>query len=113
MERKLETKIQPMTRCDRPPPAAYLLGDILENVYDNLHGNRGQEEHSIDPSMPIACVRHHHPPPRQEDAQTSLVMVIARKRPRRGEFRNGGSTSRGQPSKALQYMKVAETEGAS
>ena len=55
MERKLETKIQPMdkVRIVRHPQRI-CLRDILENVYDNFTEIGGQEEHSIDPSMLIA-----------------------------------------------------------
>ena len=56
MERKLETKIQPMdkVRIVRHPQRI-CLRDILENVYDNFTEIGGQEEHSIDPSMLIAA----------------------------------------------------------
>ena len=55
MERKLETKLQPMdkVRIVRHPQRI-CLRDILENVYDNFTEIGGQEEHSIDPSMLIA-----------------------------------------------------------
>ena len=60
MERKLETKIQPMdkVRIVRHPQRI-CLRDILENVYDNFTEIGGQEEHSIDPSMLIARATNH------------------------------------------------------
>ena len=110
MERKLETKIQPMdkVRIVRHPQRI-CLRDILENVYDNFTEIGGQEEHSIDPSMLIA--RATITRRRGKKTYNQLIMVIGQEKGPGEEFRNGGSVKPWGNSKALQYMKVAETEG--
>ena len=110
MERKLETKIQPMdkVRIVRHPQRI-CLRDILENVYDNFTEIGGQEEHSIDPSMLIA--RATITRRRGKKTYNQLIMVIGQEKGHGEEFRNGGSVKPWGNSKALQYMKVAETEG--
>ncbi len=110
MERKLETKIQPMdkVRIVRHPQRI-CLPDILENVYDNFTEIGGQEEHSIDPSMLIA--RATITRRRGKKTYNQLIMVIGQEKGHGEEFRNGGSVKPWGNSKALQYMKVAETEG--
>ena len=110
MERKLETKIQPMdkVRIVRHPQRI-CLRDILENVYDNFTEIGGQEEHSIDPSMLIAratITRRRG----KEDLQPAHHGHRPGKRPRRGIPQRRLRQAVGQ-LKALQYMKVAETEG--
>ena len=110
MERKLETKLQPMdkVRIVRHPQRV-CLRDILENVYDNFTEIGGQEEHSIDPSMLIA--RATITRRRGKKTYNQLIMVIGQEKGHGEEFRNGGSVKPWGNSKALQYMKVAETEG--
>ncbi|MFR4119837.1 MAG: hypothetical protein ACLT2T_14140 [Bilophila wadsworthia] len=110
MERKLETKIQPMdkVRIVRHPQRI-CLRDILENVYDNFTEIGGQEEHSIDPSMLIARATITRRRGR-EDLQPAHHGHRPGKRPRRGIPQRRLRQAVGN-SKALQYMKVAETEG--
>lgn len=110
IERKLETKITSMdkVRIVRHPQRM-CLRDILENVYDNFTEIGGQDEHSIDPSMLIAravVVRR-----RGKKSYTQSVMVIGQEKGHGAEFRNGGSVKPWGNAKAMQYMKVAETEG--
>ena len=103
MERKLETKIQPMdkVRIVRHPQRI-CLRDILENVYDNFTEIGGQEEHSIDPSMLIA--RATITRRRGKKTYNQLIMVIGQEKGHGEEFRNGGSVKPWGNSKALQYM---------
>ena len=90
-------------------PQRICLRDILENVYDNFTEIGGQEEHSIDPSMLIA--RATITRRRGKKTYNQLIMVIGQEKGHGEEFRNGGSVKPWGNSKALQYMKVAETEG--
>lgn len=110
MERKLENELQPMdkVRIVRHPQRI-CLRDILENVYDNFTEIGGQEEHSIDPGMLIA--RATITRRRGKKVYDQLIMVIGQEKGHGEEFRNGGSVKPWGNSKALQYMKVAETEG--
>ena len=110
MERKLETKIQPMdkVRIVRHPQRI-CLRDILENVYDNFTEIGGQEEHSIDPSMLIA--RATITRRRGKKTYNQLIMVIGQEKGHGEEFRNGGSAKPWGNAKAKHYMGVAETEG--
>ncbi len=110
VERKLEGDITPMdkVRIVRHPQRI-CLRDILENVYDNFTEIGGQDEHSIDPSMLIAravITRR-----RGKKTYVQSVMVIGQEKGHGAEFRNGGSVKPWGNAKALQYMKVAETEG--
>lgn len=110
IERKLENDITPMdkVRIVRHPQRI-CLRDILENVYDNFTEIGGQDEHSIDPSMLIAravITRR-----RGKKTYVQSVMVIGQEKGHGAEFRNGGSVKPWGNAKALQYMKVAETEG--
>ena len=109
LEKKLEAELTPMDRVRIVRhPQRITLKDILENVYDNYTEIGGQDEYSIDPSMLIARAyltrkvgnKIHHQP----------VMVIGQEKGHGEEFRNGGSVKPWGNSKALQYMKVAETE---
>lgn len=110
MEHKLETKLTPMdkVRIVRHPQRI-CLHDILENVYDNFTEIAGQQEHSIDPSMLIA--RATITRRRGKKNYNQFIMVIGQEKGHGEEFRNGGSVKPWGNSKALHYMKVAETEG--
>lgn len=110
MENKLEELLTPMdkVRIVRHPQRI-CLHDILENIYDNFTEIAGQEEHSIDPSMLIA--RATITRRRGKKTYSQLIMVIGQEKGHGEEFRNGGSVKPWGNSKALHYMKVAETEG--
>ena len=110
VEARLDEKITPMdkVRIVRHPQRI-CLRDILENVYDNFTEVGGQDEHSLDPSMIIAravIVRR-----RGKKSYQQSVLVIGQEKGHGAEFRNGGSAKPWGNAKALQYMKVAETEG--
>jgi len=109
VERKLETELTPMDKVRIVRHSQRIcLRDILENVYDNYTEIGGKDENSIDPSMLIARAyitrrsgkKTYHQP----------VMVIGQEKGHGEEFRNGGSVKPWGNAKALQYMKVAETE---
>ncbi len=109
VERKLEADLTPMDRVRIVRhPQRICLRDILENVYDNYTEIGGKDENSIDPGMLIARAyitrrsgkKTYHQP----------VMVIGQEKGHGEEFRNGGSVKPWGNAKALQYMKVAETE---
>jgi acetyl-CoA carboxylase carboxyl transferase subunit beta len=109
LEKKLDDELVPMdmVRIVRHP-ARISLKDILENVYDNYTEIGGQDEYSIDPSMLIArayITRRHG-----DKVVNQPVMVIGQEKGHGQEFRNGGSVKPWGNAKALQYMKVAETE---
>ncbi|WP_165175034.1 acetyl-CoA carboxylase carboxyl transferase subunit alpha/beta [Desulfovibrio sp. ZJ369] len=110
VERRLESSITPMDRVRIVRhPQRVCLRDILENVYDNFTEVGGQDEHSLDPSMLIAravITRR-----RGKKTYTQSVMVIGQEKGHGAEFRNGGSVKPWGNAKALQYMRVAETEG--
>jgi acetyl-CoA carboxylase carboxyl transferase subunit beta len=110
VERKLETDLSPMdkVRIVRHPQRI-CLHDILENVYDNFTEIGGQDEHSIDPGMIIA--RAYLTRRRGKKIFHQSVMVIGQEKGHGEEFRNGGSVKPWGNAKALQYMRVAETEG--
>lgn len=110
VERKLETELTPMdkVRIVRHPQRV-CLRDILENVYDNYTEIGGKDEYSIDPSMLIA--RAYITRRRGKKTYHQPVMVIGQEKGHGEEFRNGGSVKPWGNSKALHYMKVAETEG--
>jgi len=110
VERKLEADLSPMdkVRIVRHPHRI-CLRDILENVYDNFTEIGGQDEHSIDPSMLIA--RAYVTRRRGKKIYHQSVMVIGQEKGHGEEFRNGGSVKPWGNAKALQYMRVAETEG--
>ncbi len=110
VERRLEDNITPMdkVRIVRHPQRI-CLRDILENVYDNFTEVGGQDEHSLDPSMLIAravIARR-----RGKKMHVQSVMVIGQEKGHGADFRNGGSVKPWGNAKALQYMRVAETEG--
>ena len=91
-------------------PQRVCLRDILENVYDNFTEVGGQDEHSLDPSMLIAravITRR-----RGKKVYTQSVMVIGQEKGHGAKFpqRRLGRKPWGN-AKALQYMRVAETEG--
>ena len=110
VERRLENGVMPMDRVRIVRhPQRICLRDILENVYDNFTEVGGQDEHSLDPSMLIAravITRR-----RGKKTYTQSVMVIGQEKGHGAEFRNGGSVKPWGNAKALQYMRVAETEG--
>ena len=110
IERKLEADLTPMDKVRIVRHSQRMcLRDILENVYDNFTEIGGQDEHSIDPSMLIAraiITRR-----RGKKTFNQSVMVIGQEKGHGAEFRNGGSVKPWGNAKALQYMKVAETEG--
>ncbi len=110
VERRLENEITPMDRVRIVRhPQRICLKDILENVYDNFTEVGGQDEHSLDPSMLIAravFIRH-----RGKKTYQQSVLVIGQEKGHGAEFRNGGSVKPWGNAKALQYMRVAETEG--
>lgn len=110
VERRLDNEITPMdkVRIVRHPQRI-CLRDILENVYDNFTEVGGQDEHSLDPSMLIAravIIRR-----RGKKTYQQSVLVIGQEKGHGAEFRNGGSVKPWGNAKALQYMRVAETEG--
>ena len=109
LEKKLDEELVPMdmVRIVRHP-GRVSLKDILENVYDNYTEIGGQDEYSIDPSMLIA--RAYITRRRGDKVINQPVMVIGQEKGHGQEFRNGGSVKPWGNAKALQYMKVAETE---
>ncbi len=82
----------------------------MENVYDNFTEVGGQDEHSLDPSMLIAravIIRRRGKSPYQQ----SVLCHRAGKRPRgRVPQRRLSVKFSWGNAKALQYMRVAETE---
>lgn len=110
VERRLEQEITPMDRVRIVRhPQRICLKDILENVYDNFTEVGGQDEHSLDPGMLIAravIVRR-----RGKKTYQQSVLVVGQEKGHGAEFRNGGSVKPWGNAKALQYMRVAETEG--
>jgi len=109
LEKKLDAELSAMdvVRIVRHPQRVSLK-DILENVYDNYTEIGGQDEYSIDPSMLIA--RAYITRRRGDKVHHQPVMVIGQEKGHGQEFRNGGSVKPWGNAKALQYMKVAETE---
>ena len=109
VEKKLEAELTPMdkVRVVRHPQRL-CLRDILENVYDNYTEIGSMDEHSIDPGMVIA--RAYITRRRGKKTVNQSVMVIGQEKGHGEEFRNGGSVKPWGNSKALHYMKVAETE---
>lgn len=110
MEKRLEKDITSMDRVRIVRhPQRICLRDILENVYDNFTEVGGQDEHSLDPGMLIAravMIRR-----RGKKTYQQPVLVIGQEKGHGAEFRNGGSVKPWGNAKALQYMRVAETEG--
>ena len=110
VEGRLDATITPMDRVRIVRhPQRICLKDILENVYDTYTEVGGQDEYSLDPSMLIAravITRH-----RGKKTFHQQVMVIGQEKGHGAEFRNGGSVKPWGNAKAMQYMKVAETEG--
>lgn len=110
VERKLDKEISPMDRVRIVRhPQRICLRDILENVYDNYTEVGGQDEHSLDPSMLIARAVMKRRRGKKNYEQS--VLVIGQEKGHGAEFRNGGSVKPWGNAKALQYMRVAETEG--
>jgi len=109
VEKKLDAELIPMdkVRIVRHPQRI-TLKDILEFVYDNYTEIGGQDEYSIDPSMVIA--RAYVTRRIGDKVHNQPVMVIGQEKGHGQEFRNGGSVKPWGNAKALQYMKVAETE---
>lgn len=110
VEKKLDPELTPMdkVRIVRHPQRI-TLKDILEFCYDNFTEIGGQDEYSIDPSMLIA--RAYISRRQGDKVHNQPVMVIGQEKGHGQEFRNGGSVKPWGNAKALQYMKVAETEG--
>lgn len=109
LEKKLERELTPMDRVRIVRhPQRICLKDILENVYDNYTEIGGQDEYSIDPSMLIA--RAYITRRVGKKVYQQPVMVIGQEKGHGEEFRNGGSVKPWGNEKALQYMRVAETE---
>lgn len=110
VECKLEDKLTPMdkVRIVRHPQRV-CLRDILEFVYDNYTEIGGQDEHTNDPAILIA--RAYITRRRGKKTYNQSVMVIGHEKGHGEEFRNGGSAKPWGNAKALNYMKVAETEG--
>ncbi|MFZ5427225.1 MAG: acetyl-CoA carboxylase carboxyl transferase subunit alpha/beta [Thermodesulfobacteriota bacterium] len=109
VEKKLDPELTPMdkVRIVRHPQRI-TLKDILEFCYDNYTEIGGQDEYSIDPSMVIA--RAYISRRQGDKIHNQPVMVIGQEKGHGQEFRNGGSVKPWGNAKALQYMKVAETE---
>ncbi len=109
LENKLEKELTPMdkVRIVRHPQRI-CLEDILENVYDNYTEIGGKDEYSIDPSMIIA--RAYITRKVGKKVHKQPIMVIGQEKGHGEEFRNGGSVKPWGNAKALEYMKVAETE---
>jgi len=109
LEKKLERRLSSMdkVRIVRHPQRISLK-DILEHVYDNYTEIGGQDEYSVDPSMLIA--RAYITRRVGNKVYNQSVMVIGHEKGHGQEFRNGGSVKPWGNAKALQYMKVAETE---
>lgn len=110
VERRLDNEITSMdkVRIVRHPQRI-CLRDILENVYDDFTEVGGQDEHSLDPGMLIAravIIRRSG-----KKTYRQSVLVIGQEKGHGAEFRNGGSVKPWGNAKALQYMRVAETEG--
>ncbi|WP_028575879.1 carboxyl transferase domain-containing protein [Desulfonatronovibrio hydrogenovorans] len=109
LESKLEKELTPMDRVRIVRhPQRISLGDILENVYDNYTEIGGKDEYSIDPSMIIA--RAYITRKVGKKVYKQPVMVIGQEKGHGQEFRNGGSVKPWGNAKAMEYMKVAETE---
>lgn len=109
LEKKLESELTPMDRVRIVRhPQRICLKDILENVYDNYTEIGGQDECSIDPSMIIA--RAYITRRSGKKVYHQPVMVIGQEKGHGQEFRNGGSVKPWGNAKAIEYMKVAETE---
>ncbi|WP_045215283.1 acetyl-CoA carboxylase [Desulfonatronovibrio magnus] len=109
LENKLEKELTPMDRVRIVRhPQRISLKDILENVYDNYTEIGGQDEYSIDPAMIIA--RAYITRKVGKKIYKQPVMVIGQEKGHGQEFRNGGSVKPWGNAKALEYMKVAETE---
>ena len=109
LEKKLDGGLTPMdkVRIVRHPQRI-TLKDILEFVYDDYTEIAGQDEYSIDPAMVIA--RAYIARRQGDKIRNQSVMVIGQEKGHGQEFRNGGSVKPWGNAKALQYMKVAETE---
>ena len=109
VEKKLDPALTPMdkVRIVRHPQRI-TLKDILEFCYDNYTEIGGQDEFSIDPSMVIA--RAYISRRQGDKVHNQPVMVIGQEKGHGQDFRNGGSVKPWGNAKALQYMKVAETE---
>lgn len=109
VESKLEEGLTPMAKVRITRHAQRIcLRDILENVYDNYTEIGGKDESSIDPSMLIA--RAYITRRNGKKVYHQPVLVIGQEKGHGEEFRNGGSVKPWGNAKALQYMRVAETE---
>lgn len=109
IEKELDKQLTPMDRVRIVRhPQRVCLKDILENVYDNYTEIGGQDEYSIDPGMLIA--RAYVTRRVGKKVHNQPVLVIGQEKGHGAEYRNGGSVKPWGNAKALQYMKVAETE---
>ena len=109
LEMRLDAELSPMDRVRIVRhPQRFCLKDVLENVYDSYAEIGGQGEHSLDPAVLIARASFLRRVGRKVFSQS--VMVIGHEKGHGEEFRNGGSAKPWGNAKALQAMKVAETE---
>ncbi len=90
-------------------PQRFTLQDILDNVYDSYTELGGEGECNVDPAVVVARATLHRRV--KGKIYSHQVMVIGHEKGRGEEFRNGGCAKPWGNAKALQYMKVAETEG--
>ncbi len=109
-EKEAEKKLTPLdyVRIVRHP-FRISLKDILENVYDDYVELAGADECNIDPAVVAARATINRKVGHR--IYTYQVMVIGHEKGHGEEFRNGGSAKPWGNAKALQFMKVAETEG--
>lgn len=90
-------------------PQRFTLTDILENVYDSYTELGGAGDCNVDPA--VVAARATITRRVKNRLYRHQVMVIGHEKGRGEEYRNGGCAKPWGNAKALQYMKVAETEG--
>ncbi|XPV74992.1 MAG: carboxyl transferase domain-containing protein [Desulfovibrio sp.] len=109
LEKNLDEELIPMDRVRIVRHAQRIsLKDILENVYDNYIEIGGKDDLNVDPSILIA--RAYISRRIGKRVVNQMVMVIGHETGHGEEFRNGGSASPWGNARALEYMRVAETE---
>ena len=110
LEERAEEQLTPMERVRIVrTPQRFSLKDILENVYEDYTELGGEGDANIDPAM--ICAKATIARRIKNKPYTASVMVIGQETGHGEEFRNGGSCKPEGNNKALQFMKVAETEG--
>lgn len=110
LEERAEEQLSPMERVRIVRTTQrFSLKDILENVYEDYTELGGEDDANIDPAM--ICAKATIARRIKNKPYTASVMVIGQETGHGEEFRNGGSCKPEGNSKALRYMKVAETEG--